>query len=78
MSVPEVTPDEKRKQALLRFVKIAVAAAVAAAIGWLAGPNVADVVGTQNAVLVAAVLTPLLSALEKFLNGPTVKVPVKE
>lgn len=67
------TPS-KREQAILRLLKVAAAGAVAVVVGWLAGPNVADVVGTQNAVLVAAVLTPLFSALEKFLSGPTEKV----
>lgn len=64
----------KTQQALVRFGKVVAAGAVASALGWLAGPNVADIVGTQYAVLTAAVLTPVLSALEKYLTGPTVKV----
>lgn len=59
----------KRKTVLLRLVRTAGATLVAFVIAWLAGPDVADVVGsTQNAVLLAAVLTPLLAAAEKALR----------
>lgn len=57
--------DTVRLAALKRFGKVVAAGVVAAAIGFVAGPDFANVVGTQNAVLLAAVLTPVLSALEK-------------
>lgn len=59
----------KRKTVLLRALRVAGAGAVAWLIAWLAGPDVADVVGSsQNAVLLAAVLTPILAAVEKWIR----------
>ena len=55
----------KLNLALRRLVKVAIAAVLAAIVGWFASPEFADVVGTQNAVLLAALLTPILSGLEK-------------
>lgn len=66
--------NNKGKQALVRLGKIVAAGAVAAVAAWVVGPNAADVVGAQNAVLFGAILTPILSAVEKFLSGPTEKV----
>lgn len=57
--------NTKRYDALARFGKVLAAGALASAIAWVAGPDFANVVGTTNAVLLAAVLTPILSAAEK-------------
>lgn len=55
----------KLNLALRRFAKVVAAGAVAAAIGWLSGPDVADLVGTQGQLVVTLILVPFLSALEK-------------
>jgi hypothetical protein len=55
----------KLNLALRRLAKVAAAGLVAAVIGWLSGPDVADLVGEQGAVIIAAVLVPILSGLEK-------------
>ena len=57
--------SEKLNLAGRRFLKVVAAGAVAAAIGWLSGPDVADLVGQQGAVILAAILVPILSGLEK-------------
>lgn len=57
----------KAKAALIRFAKVLAAGAVASTLAFIAGPDLVNVVGTTNAVLLAAVLTPILSALEKAL-----------
>lgn len=64
----------KVKQALLRLGKVLGASVVAALAAWVVSPDVANIVGTQYAVILGLVATPLLSALEKFFSGPTVKV----
>lgn len=59
----------KRKTVLLRAVRSAAAVSISGFIAWLAGPDVADLIGsTSNAVLLAAVLTPILTAAEKALR----------
>lgn len=63
--------QSKLALALRRLVKVAAAGAIAAAVGWIASPELAGVVGTQNAVIIAAVLTPILSGLEKGYFKPT-------
>jgi len=60
--------SDKVKTILFRAVRSAAAVAVAGIIGWLAGPDFAELVGTEYAVLVAAVLTPLLLALDKWIR----------
>lgn len=55
----------KLNLALRRFVKVVGAAVVAALIGWLASPDVADLVGAEQAKIIALVLIPILSGLEK-------------
>lgn len=62
-------------QALLRLAKVSAALVVAAIAAWVVSPDAANVVGTQYAVVFGAVLTPILSAIEKILTGPTAKVP---
>lgn len=57
--------SSKLNLAARRFAKVLAAGAVAAAIGWLSGPDVADLVGQQGSVILAAVLVPILSGLEK-------------
>ena len=57
--------NSKLELALRRFAKVAAAALLAALVGWLASPDVADIVGTQNAVLISGILVPILSGLEK-------------
>ena len=64
----------KLKQAGLRLLKVVGAAVMAGLIAFLSGPDVANVFGDQMALLLVAVLTPVLSAVEKYLTGPTVKV----
>lgn len=51
--------------ALERFAKVLGATAAAAAIGFLSGPDAATVFGKQDAVILAMVLVPILSAAEK-------------
>lgn len=58
----------RAQAALLRLAKTVVAGALAAVVAFVASPQLADVVGTQYAVLVAAVLTPILMAAEKYFN----------
>lgn len=65
-------PESNRVKALKRFAKVAGAALVAAAASWAAGPDFANVVGTQYAVVLFAVLTPVLSALQKALTEQNV------
>lgn len=60
--------DSTRVAALKRFAKVAAAALLGAAAGWVVGPDVANVVGTQYAVVVAMILTPLISAAQKALG----------
>lgn len=75
MTTSIVTPAGEA--ALSRFVKVVIAGVVAAAIAFVASPDFANVVSTQYAVILAAVLTPILSALEKYLsqNGATPAAP---
>lgn len=58
----------KKKTVILRALRTASAVAVAGFVGWLSGPDVTELLGAQNAVLLAAVATPLLVALEKALR----------
>lgn len=60
--------NPKKRTIILRALRTAGATAIAGLIGWLAGPDVAELVGTEQAVLLAAVLTPLLAAAEKYLR----------
>lgn len=57
--------SSKLNLALRRLVKVAAVALVSALIGWLSGPEVAGIVGQQGAVLIAGILVPVLSGLEK-------------
>lgn len=61
----------KLNLALRRFAKVVAAGLVSAGIAFVASPEVADIVGTQGAVILAAVLTPILSGLEKAYFPPT-------
>jgi hypothetical protein len=63
----------KLKQAGIRLATVLGAAVVAALVSFLSGPDVVGALGTQGALILTLVLTPLLSAAEKYLNGPTVK-----
>lgn len=60
--------SDKTKTILLRFLRVGAAGVVAYVIAWLAGPDVTELLGAERAVLLAAVLTPLLAALEKALR----------
>ncbi len=59
----------KLKLAALRLAKVAGAAALAAAIGFLSGPEAVGIIGTQYAVIVTVLLIPALSAVEKVLTA---------
>lgn len=51
-----------------RLARAVGATAIAALIGFLTGPEVAELIPAQYAVLVSAVLMPLLLAAEKALR----------
>lgn len=53
------------KLALARFGKVLASLALSSAIGFIVGPDLANLVGTTYAVAIAALLTPILSGLEK-------------
>lgn len=57
--------QSKLDLALRRFAKVVGAAVIAAVIAWLASPDVADLVGDDRAKLLALVLIPVLSGIEK-------------
>lgn len=57
--------QSKLNLALRRFAKVVGAAIVAGVIAWLSGPDVADLLGTDRAKLLALVLIPVLSGIEK-------------
>lgn len=57
--------QSKLNLAVRRFAKVVAAGALAAAIGWLSGPDVADVVGTQGQLIITLILVPFLSGIEK-------------
>ena len=58
----------KRKTILLRLLRTAGAAVVAWALNWLASGGLVDFIPAGNAALVVVVLTPILTALEKYLR----------
>ena len=63
-----MSAPSKMKVILMRALRTGIAIAISGVIAWLAGPEVADLVGTERAVLLAAVLTPMLVATEKWLR----------
>jgi hypothetical protein len=66
--------NNARAQAFVRLFKIIGAVVVAALAAFVVSPDAANIVGTQYAVIFGAVLTPILSALEKYFTGPTAPV----
>lgn len=60
--------DSVKVAALKRFAKVIGALVLGAAAGWVAGPDFANVVGTQNAVVLAGIASAVVSALQKVLG----------
>lgn len=58
----------KLKRVLVRAAKGLGAVVVGFLVAWLAGPDVTELIGSDNQALVVAVVTPLLLAAEKWLK----------
>lgn len=64
--------------ALKHFLKVAAAQVIAAVVAYLASPGALNFLGTQDAVIVGAILTPILVGLERqFLNLGSSQAPAK-
>jgi hypothetical protein len=60
--------NDKQKKVLLNFARTLAATVVAALIAWVAGPDAAELIGAQTAVIAVPVLTALLTAAERALR----------
>ena len=58
----------KQKVILMRFVRSAAAMVVTAFTAWVAGPDAAELVGSQAQTLIVAVGVPLLISADKWLR----------
>lgn len=58
----------KTKVVLLRLARSAAAAGVGVLAGFVAGPDIAGIVGEGNMWIVTGVVTPALIALDKFVR----------
>lgn len=65
----------KVQRILVRALKGLGAVVVGFAVAWIAGPDVAELVGTETQALIVAVVTPLLLAAEKWLKWEDAPAP---
>ncbi len=65
-----------RKRILTRLVRSAAATAIAGAVGFLSGPDVAEIVPAPYNALLSAVLLPLFMAADKWLRERDLPVSI--